>query len=174
MNLAYILDPDNQLPILFHVAISIDRLLHKITKIHPLPKWPEYSGDLNIGLLWNLNGRKQSDRQMVCYSNHDLNSRLNCPLRRCCLNIRLLSDIWIVDNLSIIQMPNKIYWAGCLLLWSPITKSLFWISTVMNMLPMIQKLDMSNIQIPFVFFHQSHSKRQIILSFNLSYDVSLM
>ena len=37
---------------------------------------PIYSGDLNNGLVWYLNGPNMSDRQMVFYSNHDLNTGL--------------------------------------------------------------------------------------------------
>ena len=35
-----------------------------------------YSGVLNTGLVWYYNGQKQSDNQMVCYSNVDLNTGL--------------------------------------------------------------------------------------------------
>ena len=37
--------------------------------------WPKlrYSGDLNTVLVWYLNGQKQYDNQMICYSNGDLN-----------------------------------------------------------------------------------------------------
>ena len=52
--------------------------------------WNIYSGDLNNRLVRYSNGWKQSDRRMVCYSSHGLNTRL-------------LPGIWIIDFFSGIQ-----------------------------------------------------------------------
>ena len=60
-------------------------------KCYVLTKLCLYSGDLNNELVRYSSGWKQSDRWMVYYSSH-------------CLNIRLLSGIWITDFIGHLNM----------------------------------------------------------------------
>ena len=63
-----------------------------------------YSVDLNTGLVWYSNGQTQSDNQMVCYANGDLNTIL-FQYQNCDLNTRQFVHYKVYySDVSIIQM----------------------------------------------------------------------